>query len=144
MRCDWGVVDCCKAAMNGLGFRIAGLGLRELPFSTMREGIGSLSQGVFVVIDEADVGSASLSPLEPRPTVAIGITREFWIPFLVMTSGIGSTLCGVPVRLLVRDLRDSGRFMIGREDIMEEWSEDGIEDCIDGGTDDCTEEAMED
>ena len=106
--------------MNGLGFRIAGLGLRELPFDSVREGIGSLSQGVFVVIDEADVGSAPSSLLGLRPTVAIGITRDFSIPFRVMTSGIGSALCGVPVRLLVRDLRESGRFMIGREDMMEE------------------------
>jgi hypothetical protein len=104
----------------------------------------SLSQGVFVVIDEADEGSAPSSLPGLRPTVAIGITRELWITFLDTASGAGPNLCGVPVRLLVRDLPGSSRFMIGREDVMEEWSDDGIEECIDCSMDDCTEDAIED
>jgi len=143
-RWDWGVVACCKAEMNGLGFGIAGLAWREPLFSSVRKGFGSLSQGVFVVIDEAEVGSAPSSLLGLKPIVAIGITRELWIAFLDTTSEAGSALCGFSVRLLVRDLRESGQFMIGREDVIEEWSDDGIEECIESGMDDCTEDAMED
>jgi hypothetical protein len=143
VRSALGVFGCCKAEMKGLGWR-------ELTFSSVRVGAGSVSfsflppsHGAWVVIDEAEVGDGMSSAFPFRLTVAMGITRDWWIPFLGMTSGFGSVHWGVPLRLLFRDLRESGRFMVGGADIMDEWSEDSIEDRIDGGMDDCTEDAME-
>lgn len=113
---------CCKAAMKGLDWReesFSSVRVESGPFSLCSSLSLSLFHVTLVVIDETDAGDGMSSTLPFRFTVAMGITRDWWIPFLEMTSGVGSVHCGVPLRLLFR-LRESGRFMVGTEDIVVE------------------------